>query len=155
MNINNLKIIKAPNPILNVICEPVKTVTNELMAFSGLLLCIMVQNGGIGLAAPQVGKSIQLIVIDTKQCDPKGHTLVMFNPKIISKEGHARIAEGCLSLPGESVEVDRSAKITVEYINIMNQKVIKDLEGITAICAQHEIDHLLGILMTSYKNKKV
>jgi len=145
-----LKIYKYPDPILTQVCKPITKITPQLQSFAGLMMATMVENKGIGLAAPQVGKDIRLIVVDTKPVDVNGHTMVLFNPEILNKEGSCSIEEGCLSIPGEKRKVDRAAKIRVRYISILGQEVEKDFEGITAICVQHEMDHLDGILMVDY-----
>lgn len=147
---NPLKVITYPNPILNIKCKRIEKVTPELIVLSTLMMDIMVNNKGIGLAANQVGKDIQLIVIDTKPVDINGVTLVMFNPEILNKEGSASIEEGCLSIPGFKKSIDRSNKIKVRYISILGQEVEKEFQGITSICIQHEIDHLFGITLKDY-----
>src|SRR5574338_1012858 len=96
-----LKIYKYPDAILTQVCKPITKITPQLQSFAGLMMATMVENKGIGLAAPQVGKDIRLIVIDTKPVDVNGHTIVLFNPEILNKEGSCSIEEGCLSLPGE------------------------------------------------------
>src|SRR5574338_646439 len=114
-----LKIYKYPDAILTQVCKPITKITPQLQSFAGLMMATMVENKGIGLAAPQVGKDIQLIVIDTKPVDINGTTLVMFNPEITNKDGSASVEEGCLSIPGFKKSIDRSAKIKVRYISIL------------------------------------
>jgi peptide deformylase len=79
----------------------------------------------------------------------------MVNPKITKTLGHNSIKEGCLSLPGLEVEVPRALDITVEFMDEYLQLQKLDLTGINSICVQHERDHLLGILMTSYQEPPI
>jgi peptide deformylase len=149
----NLKILKYPDIKLKEISKRIPKVTNELMGFAGLMLATMVENGGIGLAAIQVGRAIELITIDTKQIDKlTGVTLVLFNPKILSHSTTtSKLVEGCLSLPGEEIEVDRPTTITVEYMDLMNNIIVREFTGLNSKVVQHEMDHLVGITLLEYK----
>lgn len=99
---------------------------------------------GVGLAAPQVGKSIRLFVAEVNET-----TRVFINPVIRERsESHIIFEEGCLSLPGKFLPVERSERITVEYDDIQGEHKTMRVDGFLAIVIQHESDHLDGILMT-------
>jgi len=106
---------------------------------------------GIGLAAPQVGRDIQLIVVNTLPEDTDGHKLTMFNPKIVEKSKDNVIGqEGCLSLPNQKYKVSRPEYVTVQYIDQDGLEQANTFYELTARCIQHEIDHLSGILALDY-----
>jgi peptide deformylase len=113
----------------------------------------MINANGVGLAAPQVGRKIQLIVYDTTFSEENGSTAIMFNPEIMHGEGICESIEGCLSLPGRSIKVERNRKIKVKYLNIYNEIVIRELTGLAAVAVQHEIDHLHGIILSDYEEQ--
>ena len=102
----------------------------------------MYAEGGVGLAAPQVGVSKKIIIIDTEE---KG-VIVLINPVIIKREGETKEEEGCLSVPGVYSTVRRSSTITVEALDLDENKIRITQEGFLAIALQHEIDHLEGYL---------
>jgi peptide deformylase len=117
---------------------------------------------GIGLAAPQVGQNIALTVIDVSRIheeenhDPmiKYEPLILINPQVIETDGEIVLEEGCLSLPGLRADVSRPEKVHIEYQDLdLNKKYI-ELDGIVARVAQHEIDHLYGILFIDHLSKE-
>jgi peptide deformylase len=99
---------------------------------------------GIGLAANQIGVLQRVIVVDVSE-DRSGF-LALVNPKILKSEGKGSREEGCLSIPGYREVVSRKTKLTVEYQDLQGQKVSLEAEDLLAICLQHEIDHIDGIL---------
>lgn len=113
---------------------------------------------GVGLAAPQIGKSIRLIVIDAapmEEDDPtlKDFTMVMINPIILEESGESwEYNEGCLSVPGLREDVTRKSKITIEYYDENFELHEKEFDGIRARIIQHEYDHLEGIVFTDHLN---
>jgi peptide deformylase len=149
-----MKILKHPHPTLVKKAEPITHITTDIITLAGNMLFTMNENKGIGLAAPQVDKLLQLIVVDTRAVEPTGSLEFLINPVILNKEGEASIDEGCLSFSKKkTVKVPRAATIQVEFTGLDNKKVTKVFTGITAICVQHEIDHLLGITMDHYEDK--
>lgn len=139
-----LDIIQSPHPILRTIAEPITEFGPELERLSMDMLETMYTAEGIGLAAPQVGLSIRLIVADIED----GYDArVLVNPEIVWRAGTMEMEEGCLSLPGQSARVGRSQKVSVRYKDSQGEEHESDLEGILAVVIQHEIDHLDGILM--------
>lgn len=112
------------------------------------MLRLMEQQGGLGLAANQIGKDVRMFVMRVK--DPK----VCFNPKIISESAETmHDYEGCLSYKGEYIPIDRPARIDVEYQTHEGESVTETLSGLEARCFMHELDHLNGITM--YKRKSL
>lgn len=148
-----LKIIFEGDPILRGTCVPVKKVTSEFINLALDMCETMIEAEGIGLAAPQVGKKIQLLVYDTTFSEENGSTAIMFNPEIMHGEGSCISMEGCLSLPGRRIPVDRYKKIKIKYLNIYGEIVIRELTGLAAVVVQHEIDHLQGILLSDYEEQ--
>ena len=105
---------------------------------------------GIGLAAPQIGISKRIVVIDLRE-EGQQNQIVLINPKIISKSEENSInQEGCLSIPGYYADVERSNQIHAEWSDENGKKVKKKCSGLLSICIQHEIDHLDGILFIDY-----
>lgn len=109
----------------------------------------MMLSKGIGLAAPQIGRGICLIVFDCVQYTHSAKdSAYMFNPEIIEHSLEEEVSEeGCLSYPGEYCEVPRFESITVKYLDLNNQEVVRSYSGLAARVIQHECDHLLGITM--------
>ncbi|MFA6171849.1 MAG: peptide deformylase [Patescibacteria group bacterium] len=140
-----MKIVKHPNKILSA---KAKTISQEVIktpVFRQLVLDMaemMLKSDGAGLAAPQIGKSLQLAVINTKE-----GVLALVNPKITKKSLTREWGEeGCLSVPGYFGEVKRYKKVTCEYFNAQGEKKKIKAEGLLARVIQHELDHLNGIL---------
>jgi len=104
-------------------------------------------NNAIGLAAPQVGESLQLSVIDLTMGQKEDERILLLNPEILEAEGSEVGDEGCLSFPGITLNVNRSAKIFLKTINLDGKEIRKEIEGFMARVIQHEIDHLNGVLM--------
>ena len=103
---------------------------------------------GIGLAAPQVGVSTRLFVMDIR--DPEIEPRALINPVIVARSGSESGEEGCLSLPGLVGEVERSASIVVEALDLQGKPVRIEASGLHARCIQHEIDHLDGVLFIDH-----
>ncbi len=155
-----LEVLKFPDPRLRKLSQPIGEMTEELKAFAADMLETMRDERGIGLAAPQVNNLIRLILVDTRpQKDGRYETsgmteleqkieqpLTLFNPVITKKEGETTYDEGCLSVPGYYETVKRFDYIEVEALGLDGQKIELKVDGLTAICIQHEIDHLDGKL---------
>lgn len=136
-----LKIELAGSPILKKESEPVKKITSKLRQLLDDMADTMYKSNGVGLAAPQIGQNIRMVVVDV------GDGLIeLINPKILSKEGTCVDTEGCLSVPTMTGEVERAEKIEVEFLNRFGKKKILQANELLARCIQHEIDHLDGIL---------
>ena len=137
-----LKLHKYGSPVLREKAMQVAKVDNEIRELVENMIETMYAEGGVGLAAPQVGVSKKIIVIDTEE---KG-IIVLINPVIIKREGESKEEEGCLSVPGVYSPVKRSYSITVEALDLDENKIRITQEGFLAIALQHEIDHLEGYL---------
>ena len=125
----------------------VAKVTPELTKLAEDMLETMYKSAGIGLAAPQVGKSIRLIVIDVAGEEEERKPYQMFNPVVTVKQGACTAEEGCLSVPGVWADVERAETITVESLDKDGKRqVLKNIDGLMARCIMHEIDHLDGVL---------
>ena len=138
-----LDIKKAGNPILKEHCAPVERVDKRLKKLLDDMAETMYEADGVGLAAPQVGEPIRMIVIDVQ--DDHG-LLELINPVITYREGTAVDTEGCLSVPDSYGEVERAAKVKVEFENRRGKKQHLTATGLLARCIQHECDHLEGQL---------
>ncbi len=136
-----LDIMKAGHPVLKQVAEPVDFVNKKMRTLIEDMAETMYKTDGVGLAAPQIGVSQRIIVLD----DGNG-LLELINPEITHKEGSQIGLEGCLSVPGYYGDVERFDKITVKAIDKHNKKVTIKAEGFLARILQHEIDHLDGHL---------
>ena len=139
------RIYKYGSPVLRKKAKIVQEVTDEERGIFKRMLEIMYRDGGIGLAAPQVGISRQMIVVDIGDCP-----VMLANPKILKRKGRDILAEGCLSLPGISVEVKRAKQVLVEGVNEYNKKIKFHAEDLLARAIIHETDHLKGKLIIDY-----
>lgn len=139
-----LKIIYLPDARLRLVAKPVEEITDELHQLIDDMFETMYSVNGIGLAAPQVGISIRLSVIDI--AGDKKQQLVLINPEIISSEGEQEFHEGCLSVPSVYDRVKRAEKVTVKALDRYGKPFEISAEGLLAECFQHEIDHLNGKL---------
>lgn len=144
---HTIPILIAPNPILKLKAKPIGTSEDAAVRdLAAKMFAAMYAAPGIGLAAPQVGQSLRLIVIDLMR-DEKSDPLVLINPEVVelAKEQATR-EEGCLSLPGQYADVTRAARCKVRYRDLMGEWREVEAEGLLNACIQHEIDHLGGVL---------
>ena len=143
-----LAILNYPDPRLHKVAKPVQEVNAEIRRLVEDMAETMYGAPGIGLAATQVDRHIQLIVIDvTKE---QNNLQVFINPKIIESIGAKEYEEGCLSVPGVYDMVTRAVKVTVEALDTNGKTFTLEAEGLLAVCIQHEIDHLLGKVFVEY-----
>jgi peptide deformylase len=141
-----LKIVKYPEPVLSQPGEPIIEFNSELRKLVADMFETTYASQGIGLAAPQVGVSKRLTVIDVSMGkDPKDR-LVLVNPEIISSEGKLYEEEGCLSFPDIREKIVRAAKVRIRAQDENGKWFELDGEELLARCMQHEIDHLNGML---------
>ena len=156
-----LEVLKFPDPRLRKKGEKVAAVTPELKKLAEDMLETMYAENGIGLAAPQVGQSVRLLVIDTRPRDEDGNVVleqmtelerqvtqpvVIFNPEIVVSKDKTTYEEGCLSVPGFFETVDRFKYVEVKGLDIDGKELLIKTDGLLAICLQHEMDHLEGKL---------
>jgi peptide deformylase len=141
-----LKIVKYPDPVLSRPGEPVTEFDAELRKLVADMFETTYASQGIGLAAPQVGVSKRLTVIDLSMGKTPGDKLVIINPEIISKDGSLYEEEGCLSFPEIREKVKRHAKVRIRAQDEKGKWFEMDGEDILSRCFQHEIDHVDGML---------
>lgn len=141
-----------PEPKLRKVSSEVKDLSDRLINLADDMLQTMYDAPGIGLAAPQIGLLVRLIVIDcNKEDELIQHPIQMFNPEIIETSDEKNIQEeGCLSIPNQFGEVERPSKITVRWIDRDGNEKQESFDGLWATCIQHEIDHLDGKLFIDY-----
>lgn len=163
----SLQLISSDDLRLHQISEAVKEITSEVVDLLHAMKDTMYETKGIGIAAVQVGHLLRLVVIDVdhrnakhaKEADKKsseepkllhgGKPIFMINPEIVEKSPEmVTFCEGCLSLPGFKTEMNRHASVVVNYLDIKGEHHHQKLDGILAICMQHEIDHLNGKLIS-------
>lgn len=148
MEING--IVLSPDPRLRQECARIEEITPELCGLVERMKRQMLENGGCGLAAPQVGELIQLSIVDTEYTDESDYDpFVLINPEIVEASETLRpFSEGCLSIPGINCEISRPDRVVVEAYdldgNLMRYEAAGDL---LCVCLQHEIDHLHGKTM--------
>ena len=136
-----LEIVKIGDPILRQKASPVTKITKKTTKLIQDMIETMYAADGAGLAAPQVGVSLQIVVIDVGE-----GPIALINPKIIESEGEIIDVEGCLSIPGKKAYVKRAAQVTVVALNGKGKTIRIVGEDYLARALQHEIDHLNGIL---------
>jgi len=130
------------DPVLRSKARPVAAVTPEIRAIIGDLIETMWNEVGVGLAAPQVGVSLRILVMD----DGKGGARALINPEITERKGSVVEEEGCLSLPGIFADVERSKWVRVTALDDEGRPLSFEAQGLMAKVIQHEIDHLDGVL---------
>jgi peptide deformylase len=142
------EVLQFPDPRLKKKSAPVGEITDEIRALARDMIEVMYDEPGIGLAAPQVGAALRLVVMDTRWNEEGGekNPRVMVNPEIVLREGTLTWTEGCLSVPDFQAEVERSARVVVRYTDLDGNAHEEDVTELRAVCFQHEIDHLDGIL---------
>ena len=150
-----LEIVKIGHPVLRKKAQNVeldRIGTTELEQFIDDMFLTMKKAGGVGLAAPQVGVSQRLFVMGGGGIKPTA----VINPQLtpLDQFGMKNSAEGCLSIPGQRVRIKRYRRVHLDYFDREGEWISRQLKGFEAIVAQHEYDHLEGILMIDYKNSE-
>lgn len=160
------EILKFPDPRLREIAKAVEKVTPALGTLASEMLETMYEARGIGLAAPQIGELVRLLVVDTRPRDEKNRRykydemteleqavkqpIAIFNPVIVKGEGKTTFDEGCLSIPGYYETVERFNYVEVKGLNAEGEEIVIKTDGLLAICLQHEMDHLEGTLFLDH-----
>jgi peptide deformylase len=135
--------------VLTTMCEPVEEVNDEIRELVDDMIETMYHANGVGLAAPQIGVTKRITVIDVSaREDEESRVYVLINPEIVESEGKLKWEEGCLSFPGLYGEVVRAEKVKVRATNRDGESYEIEGEGLLAVALQHEIDHLDGVLFT-------
>ncbi len=144
-----LKIYEYPDPVLKEKAQKVGKVDADILTLLDNMLETMYEANGVGLAAPQVGVLKRMVVIDVEQDEKRNHTNPLFfiNPEIVWHSEEMTIcAEGCLSIPKQSADVERYEQVRVKYTNREGKEEEITADGFLSIALQHELDHLDGIL---------
>lgn len=142
-----LKLYEYPHPILKKKAEKVAAVDDDLRRLLDDMLETMYADNGCGLAAPQIGVSQRIVVIDIAGEGEEPAPMYMVNPEIVWASEEKEICEeGCLSVPGQRAEVERPASVRIKYLDYNGESQEILAEDFLAVAAQHEIDHLDGIL---------
>ena len=158
-----LPIYVVPHPVLKRVADPVSKITDDHRKLVENMLDTMYAAPGIGLAAPQIGESLRILVLDVDQPRAenedeelpvekrRGKPQVFINPVVLwSSEEMNVYDEGCLSIPGQYAEVERPKIVRVKAIDQHGKEFEAEADGLFATCLQHEIDHLNGILFTDH-----
>ena len=147
-------ILTEPNKLLRQISKRVEKVGEEERRLMNDMLDTMYAANGIGLAAIQIGIPKRIIIMDISKDAKNKKPMYFINPVIQQKTTNKSIyEEGCLSVPGQYAEIERSSKCEIEYLDYDGEKNVLKAEGLLATCIQHEIDHLEGILFIDYLSK--
>ena len=144
-----LSILRYPDPRLNTVARPVAVVDERLRQLVDDMLETMYEADGVGLAATQVDVHERVIVMDTSE--QRDQPLVLINPELVERSAETVVAEeGCLSVPQIYDRVERPARVTVRALGRDGEPFELDAEGLTAVCVQHEMDHLMGKVFVEY-----
>jgi len=150
-----LPIVTYNDPVLRIKAEPVKENSEEIQSLISDLFDTMYNSQGVGLAAPQIGKSLQIFVTDpdaiTEEDEPTAGPIAFLNPEIISTSGEKlKMEEGCLSIPDVRDDVVRPEKVKIRYLNRNFEEEELETDGWLARVIQHEYDHLQGVLFLDH-----
>lgn len=148
------EIISIPDPILRRPSVRVEQVDDAVRRLADDMLDTMYDAPGIGLAAPQVGVSRRLVVLDVSEKDGDKHPLVLINPEILTLSDDRRVyEEGCLSIPDVKVEIERPMALTLRYLDRDGRQQELSADGLLATAIQHEVDHLDGRLIIDFLSR--
>ena len=140
-----------PDPRLKKLCDPVGEITADMRRLASDMLETMYDAPGIGLAAPQVGVTKRLIVMDCMKAPDAPRPLILFNPEVLwTSDTLVTYEEGCLSIPEQYADVQRPDRCTVRWMDAGGKPQEETFDGLWATCVQHEIDHLNGKLFIDY-----
>lgn len=143
-----LDVLRFPDERLRNVAKPVETVNDEIKQLVSDMFETMRDEKGIGLAATQVDRHVQVVVMDVSE--DQNEPRVFINPEIIEKQGSTISEEGCLSVPGNYAKVERAEAVKVTALDETGESYELEADGLLAICIQHELDHLKGKLFVDY-----
>jgi peptide deformylase len=148
------EILVVPNPVLKQVSEAVRVVDDELRALMDDMLETMYAAPGIGLAAILIGVAKRVIVMDLARDGEEAQPRYFVNPEILwASEETAPYEEGCLSVPEIYDEVERPLQVKLKYLNYQGEEIVENAEGLFAVCIQHEMDHLDGVLFIDHLSR--
>lgn len=144
-------LIILPDPLLRQVSKPIERFDADTKRLASDMFEAMYDAPGIGLAAIQVGIDRRMLVIDVAREGEEKQPLVFINPTVVASSDERSVyEEGCLSIPDYYAEVERPAKVTVDYFDADGARHTVEADGLLATCLQHEIDHLNGVLFIDY-----
>jgi len=147
-------ILLLPDPRLRALADPIDRIDDSIKQLARDMLDTMYDAPGIGLAAPQVGEMKRIVVMDLAREDEPKDPIVMVNPEILRfSDETVTTEEGCLSIPELYYDVERPAEVTVRYTDLEGKTVEREATDRFAICVQHELDHLDGVLYIDYLSR--
>ena len=147
-------ILTVPNPILKQVSKPVEAVTDETRALMDDMLETMYDAPGIGLAAVQIGVPLNVIVMDLAKESEDKQPRYFVNPEILEDVEETKpYQEGCLSVPDIYEDIDRPERVKLTYLDYNGERVTEWAEGLYAVCIQHEMDHLKGVVFIDYLSR--
>ena len=148
------EILVLPDQRLRQVADDIPEVDDSVKKLAADMLETMYAAPGIGLAATQIGEMKRLVVMDLSKDGEKPDPIVLINPEIKKySEETVTTEEGCLSIPEIYYDVERPAEVTVEYTDLEGKRVTRDAKDRLAICIQHELDHLDGVLYIDYLSR--
>jgi peptide deformylase len=142
------EVLQFPDKRLREVSQPIEAVTDAIRELARDMLDVMYDEPGIGLAAPQLGVPVRLVVVDVAWTEEDGerNPRVLVNPEIVHAEGRITWNEGCLSVPDFQADVERAERVRLRASDLDGNAIEIDAEGLEAVCFQHELDHLDGVL---------
>ena len=147
-------ILTVPNPILKQVSQPVDKVTDETRKLMDDMVDSMRAANGIGLAAVQIGEPVNVIVMDLARDEEEAQLKYFVNPEILEDvEDLKPYEEGCLSVPDVFDTIERPERVQITYLDYNGERVTEWAEGLYAVCIQHEMDHLKGIVFIDYLSR--
>ena len=147
-------ILILPDQRLRQVCDPIEKIDDSIKVLAADMLETMYDAPGIGLAAPQIGEMKRIVVMDLAKEGETPEPLVMINPEILKYSEETTVTEeGCLSIPELYYDVERPAEVTVRYTDLDGKVVEREASDRLAICIQHELDHLDGVLYIDYLSR--
>ena len=145
-----LKVLTVPEPVLRQKSKRLKSVDDSIRKLADDMIETMHAASGVGLAAPQVGVPLRVIVIGM----PDEEEFVLINPEVVRRSGERLVTEGCLSVPGYFGEIQRAQRVTVKGKDLSGKEVRIKAEELLAQALEHEIDHLNGVLYIDHLESK-
>ena len=149
------EVLKFPDKRVRKVSLRIETITDAIRELAQDMCDVMYDEPGIGLAAPQVGELVRLIVVDTEWTDEEAERdpLVLVNPELLEPEGKVIWNEGCLSVPDFEADVERAERIRLRATDLDGEEVDLQADGLQAVCVQHEVDHLDGRLFIDHLSR--
>jgi len=147
------KIVLYPDDVLKTRAQDIENIDIDIITIAEDMRHTMYTAPGVGLAAPQVGVSKRLILVDPTANKETGNLTTLINPVIIEQEGKETDSEMCLSVPEMSIDVPRAKRIVVKGVDLSGKEIVIEAEGFLARIYQHEIDHLNGTVILDYASQ--